>query len=347
MNPLVSIIVPCYNASHYIQEVLLSIQNQTYKNIQCILINDGSTDNTLEIITSFPDERFEIYDQQNKGLSDTRNFGLEKAKGDFIFFCDSDDLLPPNSIETLVSAYTGKEDIIVGKTATYSWDKKENISSLPHPSEKQMITNNHSEVLIKNMTEGLSPIAQNKLYKKTFIKENHLKFLSGIYHEDELWFFETMFSAKTVTFIPEITYLYTVDNAQSITKKKSDKNLLGYLSVIKTVYSKYFLKYPEKNITAYYISYLKKIIIGNFKNDSNYSDEAVLEMERTFQEVNPEFNDHINLNNIEKTYFKYINTISLKDSKTIRKEYFNGPVNSLRKHFKIIIFRLFNSKTSS
>ncbi|MEC3874517.1 glycosyltransferase family 2 protein [Chryseobacterium salviniae] len=345
MNLSVSIIVPCYNASHYMHEVLLSIKNQTYKNIQCILINDGSTDNTLEIINTFSDERFEMYDQQNKGLSDTRNFGLEKAKGDFIFFCDSDDLLPPKSIETLVSAYTGKEDIIVGKTATYSWYKKENISSLPHPSEKQVIANNHFEVLIKNMTEGLSPIAQNKLYRKVFIQENHLKFLSGIYHEDELWFFETMFRAKNVMFIPEITYLYTVDNAQSITKKKSDKNLLGYLSIIKTIYNKYYLTYPQKNISAYYIAYLKKIVIGNFKHDSNYSDEAVLEMERTFREANPEFNDEINLKNIEKTYFKYLNTISLKDSNTIKREYFNRPVNSLRKHFKIIMFRIFNSNS--
>lgn len=343
MSFSVSIIVPCYNASHYIHEVLLSIRNQTFEDIQCILINDGSTDNTLEIIKNFSDEKFEIYDQENKGLSDTRNFGLEKAKGDFIFFCDSDDLLPPKAIEALISAYTGKEDIIIGKTATYAWERKENISSLPHPSEKQLIANNHSEVLIKNMTEGLSPIAQNKLYRNAFIQENHLKFLSGIYHEDELWFFETMFRAKNVIFIPEITYLYTVDNAQSITKKKSDKNLLGYLSVIKTIYNSYYLKYPERAIIAYYISYLKKIIIGNFRNDSNYSDSAVLEMEKTFKEVNPEFNDSINLKNIEKIYFKYLNTISLKNSNTIKKEYFNSPVNSLRKHFKIIMFRLFNS----
>ncbi|MGE4512899.1 MAG: glycosyltransferase family 2 protein [Chryseobacterium sp.] len=343
MSLLVSIIVPCYNASHYIADVLISIQNQTYKNIQCILINDGSTDNTLNIIKTFSDERFQIYDQENKGLSDTRNLGIEKSKGDFIFFCDSDDLLPPKAIETLISAYTGKEDIIIGRTATYAWDKKENISFLPHPGKQQIISNNHSEVLLKNITEGLSPIAQNKLYKRSFITENNLKFLSGIYHEDELWFFETMFRAKNVVFIPETTYLYTIDNAQSITKKKSDKNLLGYLSVIKTIYHSYYRKYPDRNINAYYIAYLKKIIIGNFKYDSNYSKEAVLEMEKTFKEVNPAFSDRINLKNIDKIYFKYLNSISLKSSDTIKKEYFNRPVNSLRKHFKIILFRLFNS----
>lgn len=344
MNPSVSIIIPCYNASNYILDVLVSIQNQTYKSIQCILINDGSTDNTLEIIKGFSDDRFEIYDQQNKGLSDTRNFGLEKAGGDFIFFCDSDDLLPSTAIEILVSAYTGKEDIIAGKTATYAWERKEAVSLLPHPNEIQLFKNENQEVLLKNITEGLSPIAQNKLYKRSFISENHLKFLSGIYHEDELWFFETMFKAKNVKLVPEVTYLYTVDNAQSITKKKSDKNLLGYLSVIKTIYNKYYLKYPEKTIIAYYISYLKKIIIGNFKNASNYSEAAVVEMEKTFKETNPDFHGDINMRDIQKAYFKYINTISLKDSKTIKKEYFNNPVNSLRKHFKILMFRILNPK---
>lgn len=339
---LVSIIVPCYNASYYVKEVLESIQNQTYSNIECIIINDGSTDNTLEILNSFTDSRFQLYSQENKGLSDTRNFGLEKATGNFIYFCDSDDLLPSHAIESLISAYTGKEDIIIGKTATFAWEEKKIVSYLPHPKEKHHFENTNSEVLLKNITEGLSPIAQNKLYRADFLKKNHLKFLSGIYHEDELWFFETLFHARNVTFIPEVTYYYTVDNAQSITKKNSDKNLLGYLSVIKTIYEKYYLKYPEQSITAYYLAYLKKIIIGNFKHHGHYSPEALQQMEKTFREVNPEFKDTIDLKGIEKKYFRFLNNVSLKNSDTIKKEYFNNPVNSLRKHYKILKFSLFN-----
>ncbi|OCA70946.1 hypothetical protein BBI01_13555 [Chryseobacterium artocarpi] len=342
-NFLVSIIVPCYNASYYVKEVLESIQNQTYKNIECIVINDGSTDNTLDIITAFSDPRFTIYSQENKGLSDTRNAGLEKATGDFIFFCDSDDCLPQNAIESLLSVYTGKEDIIAGKTALVTWNDKKILSYLPHPENKQIFENNHSEVLIKNMTEGLSPIAPNKLYKTDFLRKNNIKFLSGIYHEDELWFFEVMFAAKNVTFIPEVTYHYTKDNTQSITQKNGDKNLLGYLSVLKTIYEKYYLKFPERGIIAYYIVYLKKIIIGNYKHHGNYSSEAVQQMERTFKEVDPKFNDHIELDSTAKKYFRFLNNISLKDAQAIKKEYFNYPVNSLRKHYKILMFSLLNS----
>lgn len=339
---LVSIIVPCYNASHYVKEVLESIQNQTYKNIECIVINDGSTDDTLDIITAFYDPRFTVYSQENKGLSDTRNAGLEKATGNFIFFCDSDDCLPQNAIESLLSAYTGKEDVIAGKTALVTWNDKKILSYLPHPENKQTIENKHSEVLIKNMIEGLSPIAPNKLYKTDFLRKNNIKFLSGIYHEDELWFFEVMFAAENVAFIPEVTYYYTKDNTQSITQKNGDKNLLGYLSVIQNIYEKYYLKFPERSIIAYYIVYLKKIIIGNYKHHGNYSSEAVQQMETAFREVNPKFNNHIELDNTAKKYFRFLNNVSLKDAQTIKKEYFNYPVNSLRKHYKILIFSLLN-----
>lgn len=340
---LVSIIVPCYNASHYVKEVLESIQNQTYKNIECIVINDGSTDDTLDIITAFSDPRFTVYSQENKGLSDTRNAGLEKATGNFIFFCDSDDCLPQNAIEFLLSAYTGKEDVIAGKTALVTWNDKKILSYLPHPENKQTIENKHSEVLIKNMIEGLSPIAPNKLYKTDFLRKNNIKFLSGIYHEDELWFFEVMFAAENVAFIPEVTYYYTKDNTQSITQKNGDKNLLGYLSVIQNIYEKYYLKFPERSIIAYYIVYLKKIIIGNYKHHGNYSSEAVQQMETAFREVNPKFNNHIELDNTAKKYFRFLNNVSLKDAQTIKKEYFNYPVNSLRKHYKILMFSLLNS----
>lgn len=347
-NFLVSIIVPCYNASYYIKEVLESIQSQSYKNIECIIINDGSTDNTYEIIQTFMDEkRFHISTQENQGLSDTRNFALEKATGDFILFSDNDDILPVNAVENLVSAYTGKEDIILGKTATVSWKDQKVISYLPYfnNQKNQDIDNSHNEIFLKTITTGLSPMAQNKLYKTEFLKKNDLRFLSKIYHEDELWFFETMFKARSIVSIPQTTYNYTVDNPKSITKENSDKNLLGYLSVLKTIYNKYYLVYPEENITAYYIAHLKKIIIGDYAHGKkNYSVDALIQMQNTFKEINPIFRDVLGLSSTEKKYFRYINSISLKDLNTMSSQYMNTPVNSLRKHYKLLLFSIFNSK---
>lgn len=347
-NFLVSIIVPCYNASYYIKEVLESIQNQSHQNFECIIINDGSTDNTYEIIQTFADEeRFHIFTQENQGLSDTRNNAMARVKGDFVLFSDNDDILPVNAIENLLSAYTGKEEIILGKTATVSWKDQQVISYLPYfnTDKIQNIDNSHNEIFLKTITKGLSPMAQNKLYKTEFLKKNGLQFLSKIYHEDELWFFETMFKARNIASIPQTTYHYTVDNPKSITKENSDKNLLGYLSVLKTIYTKYYLAYPEEHITAYYIAHLKKIIIGDYaQGKKNYSDAALQQMQDAFKEINPVFKDVPGLSGTEQKYFRYINSISLKDLDTMSSQYINTPVNSLRKHYKLLLFSIFNSK---
>lgn len=95
MSPLISIIVPCYNQAQYLDECLQSVIDQTYQNWECIIVNDGSTDNTKETARKWTekDERFQYIYQENGGLSSARNTGLEKALGDYIQFLDCDDLI--------------------------------------------------------------------------------------------------------------------------------------------------------------------------------------------------------------------------------------------------------------
>ncbi|SDE60949.1 glycosyltransferase family 2 protein [Riemerella columbipharyngis] len=99
--PLVSIIVPAYNVENYIEEALQSVLSQTYQNWECIIINDGSTDNTLNIIKKWKekDSRFRIYEQENQGIIKTRNRGIDLAKGELVAFLDSDDVWLPCHLE--------------------------------------------------------------------------------------------------------------------------------------------------------------------------------------------------------------------------------------------------------
>lgn len=98
---LVSIIIPCYNQESFLEETLLSVLNQTITGWECILINDGSTDKTEEICQKWvdKDDRFSYYKQQNQGVTKTRDFGLDIAKGEWIQFLDSDDILAPDKLE--------------------------------------------------------------------------------------------------------------------------------------------------------------------------------------------------------------------------------------------------------
>lgn len=104
---LISIIVPCYNSERYLSDCLLSILNQTYVNWEVICIDDGSQDNTLSILNHYAtlDERFKIISQSNAGVSVARNKALSQCQGEYICFVDSDDLIEPNFLITLLQAY--------------------------------------------------------------------------------------------------------------------------------------------------------------------------------------------------------------------------------------------------
>ncbi len=103
MNDLISVIVPVYNVKNYLEKCLDSIINQTYKNLEIILINDGSTDESLDICYMYEkkDNRIKVYNQENHGLSYTRNRGIELARGKYIGFVDSDDVISPFMYEFL------------------------------------------------------------------------------------------------------------------------------------------------------------------------------------------------------------------------------------------------------
>lgn len=100
---MISIIVPAYNVAEYIHETLLSILYQSYTNLEIIVVNDGSTDTTIEVVESISDSRVKLFNRLNQGVSASRNFGLENAAGDYVVFFDSDDLMPDGFIKSRVS----------------------------------------------------------------------------------------------------------------------------------------------------------------------------------------------------------------------------------------------------
>lgn len=114
MKEIISVIVPCYNQANYLSSTLKSIFNQTYKNWECIIIDDGSLDNTGEIAKGWcqKDSRFKYYYKENGGLSSARNLGLEKAAGDYFQFLDADDLIDINKFQSSIVAGEGEKIVI-------------------------------------------------------------------------------------------------------------------------------------------------------------------------------------------------------------------------------------------
>lgn len=342
-KPLISIIVPCYNAEKYVEACINSVLIQNYENWECIVINDGSKDNTLELLKVFEskDNRIRVFTQENLGLSATRNRGIDNSNGEFLFFLDSDDILSNDAIETLVSSVENN-DIVTGITVT-SKINGENIykvSQLYPPSEGNItFTNNQFEVLTKAMESALTPVAQNRLYKKEFIDKNDLRFKNGILHEDELWFFETMLLARNVKFINHETYFYRIDNQDSITKNVSDFNLESYIRILEHIFEKYAHNPDFKSIASWYMVYIKKIFIDFAIRDRlKLSEKIISRLESALHHCYiPVEQEQIILSKNNKIYYRALNKLSLQKFSTIQKYFFRHPINSIRKRYKLFV----------
>lgn len=335
-NPLVSIIIPCYNVEKYVEECINSVIAQDYENWECILINDGSKDNTLGIISRFDSQeiRIRLITQENLGLSATRNKGIDHANGEFLFFLDSDDILSNDAISTLVSSFQNN-DIITGiiTASTFSNGTIIKGEQLHHLKEGAItFENNRFEVLRRTMETGLTPVAQNRLYRKDFIDKNGIRFKSGILHEDELWFFETMLLAKDVKFLNAETYFYRIDNEDSITKNVGDRNLESYIQVMEEIIKKYGQHEQFSIIASWYAVYMKKIFLDfAIRDRSKLSDQIISRLEVALKDCYVPLQNENILSKNNEIYYKTINKLSLQSFTTIEKYFFRNPVNSIRK----------------
>ena len=118
-QPLVSVIIPLYNSEEYIAETIKSALNQTYKHIEVIVVDDGSTDNSLAVAKQYESEKVRVYHQENSGAPVARNYGFRLSKGQYIQYLDSDDLLTPHKIEKQVEALSKKDDDAIATSSVF------------------------------------------------------------------------------------------------------------------------------------------------------------------------------------------------------------------------------------
>ena len=219
MNPLISIIVPVYNVEDYLKACLDSIINQTYKNLEIILIDDGSTDNSGKICDEYAgkDNRIKLIHKPNVGLSDARNAGLEIAKGEYIGFVDSDDYIAEDMYEFLYNLVVDN-DLDVAMCA--SCDVHED-GTVKTPKIFKTIFINEKEKIIENLfvnqAGGLAISVCNKLFKKKVIK--NCKFTVGKTSEDVFFVLKWIENTDKFCRISDVKYYY-VQHMHSITHQQ-------------------------------------------------------------------------------------------------------------------------------
>ena len=208
----VSVIVPVYNAEKYLRRCLDSIMNQTYKDIQVVVINDGSKDNSDEVIKSYTNNRFEIkyIYQQNQGPSVARNRGIDESEGEFISFVDADDYLEMNAIEIMMMQQRKLDaDIVIANHLRHEKDKQVSYSvDLPEILD----TNEGLEALFrKKVRVG----CYGKIYRIKALKRNGLYFPTDRYGEDVYHLYKCMISNLKIAWLDKVVY-HVVDTEGSI-----------------------------------------------------------------------------------------------------------------------------------
>lgn len=219
---LISIIVPAYNVEKYILKCISSIREQTYDNLQIIIVNDGSSDNTLEIIKKIEsvDHRIQVINKKNEGVSVARNMGMEKALGKYICFVDGDDYIDNTMIETLyndIISYESEMSICGYKNVFKNGTNNE--CSLY--SKKEFLT---SKQYLKKMSQYLYTVYYgslcNKLYIRNIIVSNNIQFKKDIcLAEDLLFNLDYIKFVKSIVVNPETLYFYYQDSEDSLTKQ--------------------------------------------------------------------------------------------------------------------------------
>lgn len=212
--PKVSIIIPVYNVSNYIEGCLLSVLKQTYPHIECIIVDDATPDDSIkkceQIIAAYqgPIRFFILQHEKNKGLSAARNTGTNVTKGDYIFFLDSDDEITPDCIEKLVTPIL-KDNSIEMVQGNFVWIRKS--GDFPPPTLNIPIGGGDystQDSARKCFFDDKLPYAWNKLISRNFLIRNQLRFKEGVLWEDQIWLLYLAKQLRHIYLVPNITYLY-------------------------------------------------------------------------------------------------------------------------------------------
>lgn len=234
-NDKISIIVPVYNVENFLSKCLDSLINQTYKCLEIICVNDGSSDHSMEILEEYSnkDNRIKVISQNNMGLSDARNVGLFNSTGDYIMFVDSDDWIDLNTCEkaleenvdvvfwpycreyrkkSLKTQYCGSKRV--------EWNSKTIVNL-----HRRMVGLTNEELRYPSQTDSLIT-AWGKLFKRCVLKDQFFVDTKYIGTEDALFNISVFFQVKSAVYIPDIYYHYRKDNSMSLTSCHYKKELV-------------------------------------------------------------------------------------------------------------------------
>lgn len=283
-----SVIIPVYNVEKYLRECLDSVINQNYTNLEIICINDGSTDDSLEILKEYEkiDKRIKIHNQKNKGVSSARNKGMELSTGDYITFVDSDDYLDLNLYEKAMEIIVENNADIVNFNLI---EQEKNGTEKKYTNLPFKIFINDSITAMQD--ERIFPAVWLKIFKRKFLIENNIFFAQDIYFgEDDLFRLKAfLISQKIITF-PDVYYHYRYRNNSCTKIITTEERLINTIKRFKYLIN-FFQEHKFTQHNNFLINFSLNASIGHLLTLEKRSKKCYYA-----QQILNELNDLINQN---------------------------------------------------
>lgn len=262
---MVSVIIPVYQVSDYVERCVRSVMEQTYTDFECVIVDDATKDDSIakcETLIKLYDGpiRFRIiHHEQNRGLSASRNTGAEAATGNYLYYLDSDDYISPNCIERLISAVDHNPGVemvqgyynIIKENGT-----KNHLDRLEYPIKTSSIEETRKE-FYKNRNIYVS--LWNKLLKKSFVEEYRLYCREGLVFEDLLWVFYLMKYLKTVYICKDITYYYCLRQG-SISVEAKPESVGCYAIIFDEIFHNLTVGREREEIEGFLYYFIKRYV---------------------------------------------------------------------------------------
>ena len=297
MKPLLTVVIPVYNVEKYLKRCVESVLVQEWHNFEILLIDDGSSDSSPQICEDYVKayDFISVIHKENGGLSEARNTGISLAKGEYVYFPDSDDWLEPQTFKELAEVLESQEFDIVSFNREFVKGEEDPIVSDPLVTQVFEGKDAFVQMLKHSYITGF---ANDKIYKKSLFIDNNISFPKGKYYEDLGTNYKLFLSAKNVFATNQKYYHYLIDNPDSITQSWNEQKFSDMFGFYKDIFYSDFvrsqLNQEELHISQlYYVSGLTHILASLYKTklDKNYGEitsEVKQELENnkiTYSEV--------------------------------------------------------------
>ncbi|QEY24485.1 glycosyltransferase family 2 protein [Neisseria animalis] len=275
--PTISILVPCYNSRETLPATLKSIQASVYRNLDVMVVDDGHEVRVEDIVKSFNDSRFRYFYKDNEGLGLTRNFGIENALGEYIFFLDSDDLIYPNALSSLMDyALTHDLDCVSGVTV-----RKNAETGIESEWFRSLYRTKRISTLENRLSQFDDTLSTNKLYRVEALKKHDIYFETGLY-EDKLFTAKLYSKLERIGLIDERVYVWLVYGSEtSITTSKSVANFQGRMIAINNLW-RYIPEIRKAYQIAFYMNHDLLIYLREFVFYSQAEKDEIYETAKEF-----------------------------------------------------------------